>query len=164
MKITFRFIPGRGPNLRDKLSTLIENDDFYNYLAEMSETEIAMELKPAVKLSEKQQMYAYYYGPLLSVAINAFSDLGWESMDKEKADHLLKEQCATGIMIKNGKESTYLEDKSGMTKKRLHKYITDCILFLEQDLGIQNIPDAETFKYKESTGYNFKSISKKKFN
>lgn len=157
MKIQITFTPGKGYNLRDKLGDLVHNQDFMDYLTEMAETEIYMEMKPKAKLSEKQMMYNYYHKVVLGTAIQAFTDLGWEDMDKVKADHVMKAQCACGTMVRDGEEHVYLEDKSRMNKKRLHKFITDCINFLEKDLGYR-VPESEPYKNKEAFGYAFKSI------
>lgn len=157
MKIQFNFTPQKGHNLSDKLGDLIHNQDFIDYLSENAEVELYVEIKPKAKLSEKQMMYNYYHGVILAVAISALENIGWEGMNKIKADHVLKSQCAVGIMIKNGREHEYLEDKSRMPKKRLHKFITDCIFFLESELGCK-VPSSEPFKNKEKYGYAFKSV------
>lgn len=157
MKIQLTFTPGEGYNLRDKLGDLVYNQDFIDYLSQQKNVELYVEIKPKAKLSEKQMMYNYYHKVVLGTAISALTDLGWENMDKVKADHVLKAQCASGTMVENGKEHIYLEDKSRMTKARLHKFITDCIHFLEVDLGYR-VPESEPYKNKDKFGYAFRSI------
>ena len=163
MKTNITFTPKKGHNLRDKLGDLIHNKDFIDYLTEMADVELYIEMKPKAKLSEKQLMYNYYHKVILGVAMQAFTDLGWEDMDKMKTDHVLKAQCATGKMVRDGEEHIFLEDKSRMTKARLRKFLTDCILFLEKDLGYR-VPESEPYKNKELFGNAFKSVSKMKPN
>ena len=163
MKINLTFTPNKGHNLRDKLGDLIHNQDFKDYLTEMADTELYVEIKPKAKLSEKQMMYNYYHKVILGVAIAALTDLGWEDMDKVRADHVLKSQCALGTMVQNGEEHVYLEDKSRMNKERLRKFLTDCILFLEKDLGYR-VPESGPFKDKERFGNEFRTVSKLKPN
>lgn len=158
MKTNITFTPRKGYNLRDKLGDLVHNQDFKDYLSEMADIELYMEIKPKAKLSEKQMMYNYYHKVILGVAIAAFTDLGWEDMDKVKTDHVLKAQCACGTMVQNGEEHVYLEDKSRMTKERLRKFLTDCILFIEKDLGYR-VPESQPYKDKERFGHEFKSVS-----
>ena len=163
MKTNLTFTPGKGLNLRDKLGDLVHNQDFMDYLTEMADTELYVEIKPKAKLSEKQMMYNYYHKVILGVAMEAFTNLGWEDMDKIKADHVLKAQCACGTMVQNGEEHVYLEDKSRMPKKRLSKYLNDCILFLEKDLNCR-VPESGPYKDKERFGHAFQSVSKLKPN
>lgn len=163
MKTNLTFTPSKGPNLRDKLGDLVHNQDFIDYLTEMADTELYVEIKPKAKLSEKQMMYNYYHKVILGVAMEAFTNLGWEDMDKQKADHVLKAQCACGTMVHNGEEHVYLEDKSRMPKKRLSKFLNDCILFLEKDLNCR-VPESGPYKDKERFGHAFQSVGKLKPN
>jgi len=159
MKIHFNFTPRKGYNLRDKLWELLQNDDFFKYLSENTGKELRMELRPAVKQGTKQAIFDYYHGPLLDVAVRAFSDAGYESMDKVKADYLLKCECAKALMYKDGEEVVYLEDKASMPKERLVKFVNDAIMFLEIELGVENIPDSSEYKKMLKTGHTFKSVS-----
>ena len=158
MKINLSFIPNKGHNLRDKLGDLVHNQDFKDYLTQMADTELYMEIKPKAKLSEKQMMYNYYHKVVIQAAQQGLEALGWELLNKEKVDHILKSQCAVGIMIKDGKEHEYLEDKSRMNKKRLHKFITDSIFFIESELQVR-VPSSQQYKDKERFGREFQSVS-----
>jgi len=157
MKAQFIFTPKKSPNLSERLRDLSLQQDWGDYLTHMEGVALIMELKPQAKLGAKQQMYAYYHKVVLSVAISALEHAGYEAMDKTKADHILKDQCAKETMIYNGEEHYYLEDKSKMTKDRLRKFITDCIFFLEEYLDAR-VPDAEAYKNKQETGYSFRSV------
>lgn len=159
MKTNLTLTPGKGHNLRDKLGDLVHNQDFIDYLSQMADTELYMELRPKAKLSEKQMMYSYYYKVIIQSAQQGLEDLGWELLNKQKVDHILKSQCAVGIMIKDGVEHEYLEDKSSMDKKRLHKFITDCIFFIESELQVR-VPSSQSFKDKERFGREFQSVNK----
>ena len=152
------FTPKRGYNLRDKLGDLVSNSDFKDFLTENAEKPLTMILKPGIKAGSKDSLYNFYHGVILPVAIEALTGAGYEMMDKIKSDYLLKSQCATGTMVRNGIEEIYLEDKARMTKKRLTKYVSDCIFFLENDLGVEKVPDSESYKNLQKTGYDFKSI------
>ena len=166
MKTFFNFTPKEGYNLRDKLSELIGNDEFFKYLSHMTGREIRMDLKPAVKKNSKQAMYDYYHGPLMDVAVQAYTDAGYEMMDEVKCDYLLKSECAKGTMTTPEGEQFYLLDKSKMDKDRLSKFISDCIIHLEMNLDVptDRIPDAEAYKNMVRHGHKFKSVKNFKNN
>lgn len=159
MKLNLSFTPKKGHNLSDKLGDLISNQDFIDYLSENAEVELYVQIQHKASLTEKELMYAYYHRVVLGIAISALTDAGYELMDKVKADYILKSHCAVGTMIKNGEEVIYLEDKARMPKKRLYKYISDCIFFLESELGVR-VPSSESYKNKEKYGYAFESVKK----
>lgn len=160
MKIRFNFTPRFGYNLRDKLFDLLNNEDFFKYLSHMVDKEVVMELKPAVKHGTKQALYDYYHGPLMAIAIQAYTDAGYELMDEVKCDYLLKAECAKGTMTTPEGEEVYLLDKSKMTKERLIKFVNDCIDHLVMNLNVPegNIPDSESYKNLMNTGHAFKSV------
>jgi len=160
MKIRFNFTPRFGYNLRDKLFDLLNNEDFFKYLSHMVDKEVVMELKPAVKAGTKQALYDYYHGPLMAIAIQAYTDAGYELMDEVKCDYLLKAECAKGTMTTPEGEEVYLLDKSKMTKERLIKFVNDCIDHLVMNLNVPegNIPDSESYKNLINTGHAFKSV------
>jgi hypothetical protein len=165
MKAKFTYKVLEGYNLRDILHHLITQKDFMDYHKEMAGQELQMEIKPIGRTSEKLQMYDYYHKVILGVAMKAYEDLGWESMDKVKADYFLKAECAKDIMYnaKEDREEIFLLDKSAMTKARLHKFLTDCINYLELELGYR-VPDADEWKTWQQTGMRgFKSVNKNKF-
>jgi len=136
------------------LRDLFNNPDFRPFLWEHKGKEVVMTISPAAVLSEKEQMYAFYHKVVLSSAISAFTEAGWEAMDKVKADYMLKAECAKGIMYNKitGQEEAYLEDKSAMNKARLHKYISDCIHLLEADFGVR-VPSADEFREPDEEGF-----------
>tara|TARA_R110000803_G_scaffold85381_2_gene151742 strand:+ start:403 stop:900 length:498 start_codon:yes stop_codon:yes gene_type:complete len=165
MKATFTFKPRISPNLRDMLYDLVEQKDFIDYIQESAykSSELILDLKVANRRNEKQMMYAYYHKVILSSAIRGFSDLGYEAMDKVKADYLLKAECAKDVMYnsKTDSEVIFLEDKAAMNKDRLLKFITDCIHFIEIELGVR-VPDADEYKNMMTTGISgFKSTHSK---
>lgn len=149
-------------NLRDLVTELLDSD-FVDYLRHMKGTSIDMSIEPSELSSEKMKMYAYYSKVILSVAMVAFTDMGWELIDKNKADEMLKDQCAAEPIFNpvTGEKRILRENKAKMPKDRLTKYITDCILFLEE-LGYR-VPEAEEYKNKLITGMSgFNSVSKTK--
>lgn len=155
----FYFIPdGRqGWKMTTILEGLLNQDDFCSYIYENLGKEMLVEFKEKAAYSEKERMYAYYHGPLLRAAIRGFNRHGYEAIDKYKADYLLKCVCARGTIVKDGVEQIYLEDKAGMNKTRLFKYIQDCIHFIEAELE-EECPDAEQWNNYNETGHKFKSI------
>lgn len=160
MKIHFNFTPKAGYNLNDRLSDLVRNEDFAKYLTHMVDTPIRMEMKLDVKKNTKQALYDYYHGPLMAVAIQAYTSAGYEMMDQVKCDYLLKAECARGTMTTPDGEEFYLLDKSRMPKKRLVKFVNDCIVHLEMNLNVpaKNIPDSESYKNLHTLGHAFKSV------
>lgn len=142
-----------------RLSNLISNPDFQKYISKYEGQELELHISPAVKTAEKERMYAFYHKVVLGVAMQVFTDDGWESVDKVKADYLLKAECAKAPLYNTitGEVDVYLEDKSAMTKERLYKYISDCITFLEIERGAK-VPDSTSFLNGNQSG--FKSVRK----
>jgi hypothetical protein len=126
----------------------------------MQGKEVRMELRPAVKAGTKQAMYDYYHGPFMAIAIQAYTNAGYEGMDEVKCDYMLKAEVAKGTMTTPEGEEIYLLDKSRMTKERLIKFVNDCIdhLIINLDVPKENIPDSEMYKNMMSTGHAFKSV------
>lgn len=164
MKIHFNFTPKSGCNSRDIISELLEDETFYKYLSTMQDKELRMELRLIVKKDSKQALYDYYHGPLMSVAISAYTNAGYELMDSVKVDYMLKAECAKGTMTTPDGERFYLLDKAKMPKDRLIKFVNDVIthLVMNLDVPIENIPDAQSYKELQKTGYAFKSVKSKK--
>lgn len=158
----FNFTPdGTSWGISNVCSSLLNQYDFRSFIFDNLGTELTVELKQRASYSEKEQMYAYYHGPLLATAIRGFTRHGYEGIDKYKADYLLKCACAKSTIVKNGEEIIYLEDKASMNKKRLREYINSCIHFIESDLE-EECPDAEEYKNYNETGHKFKSVKYKK--
>jgi hypothetical protein len=148
-------------NFRDparRMGELMFNDSFQKYLEIHEGQKLVIEISPAVKTAEKERMYAFYHKVVLGSAILAFTEAGWEAVDKVKADWMLKAECARGIMYNRitGKEDIYLEDKAAMTKERLYKYISDCIHLLESVFGV-TVPGSDDILGEQP---GFKSVRK----
>jgi hypothetical protein len=160
MNAIFFFKVSDSVNTSERIRTLTMQQDFYDYLTQNIGREIRLECKLTSRLGEKQQLFDYYHKVVLDVAIQVFTSEGWESMDKVKADHFLKQECAKEIVYnyKLDREEIYFEEKSKMSMKRLHKYVSDCILFLEQEKGAR-VPDSESYKFFKDTGLSgFKKV------
>jgi hypothetical protein len=154
--------PKEAVNLRDLISGLLAGD-FIEYLMAMRGTAIDLSIQPSAITSEKLKMYAYYQKVILSVAIECFTDIGWEGVDEVSADEILKTQVAKEFIHNplTGEEMMFVEPKAKMTKDRLIKYINDCILFLES-LGWR-VPESDEYKAKMLTGVSgFESVKKRK--
>ena len=163
MKAIFYFTPMGLPGVTNASSLQLANnllyqDDFGKYLQEKKNRPLIISLDEVANYPEKERMYAYYHGPLLDCAVQGYAAAGWEGVDKVVADYkLLAEVGKDYIKNPEGEYEPYLLPKSGMTKDRFHKYLHDCILFLETELH-QKAPDSEAYKMKEQTGYWFKSV------
>lgn len=125
----------------------LNNDDFIGFLKENGGQRLKIKLSVAIEKENKESMYEYYHKVILGVAIRCYESIGWESMDKVKADNFLKNECAKDIAYnpKLDKQVIFLEDKSLMTKKRLHKFLSDCIIFLEQEFQAR-VPDSNRYR------------------
>ena len=154
MEAIFNFKVEEGIYPAHMMSSLMSKSDFRSYLLDHRGQDMIMTLSPAAKTPEKERMYAFYHKVVLGAAIQAFTDAGWEAVDKVKADYMLKAECARGIMYNKltGEEDVFLEDKSAMTKDRLHKYISDCIYLLETEL-MTKVPDGDGFRREDSEGF-----------
>ena len=152
------FTPRKGYSIKEALAEL-NDTDFLKYLMQMEGKILSLSLEPKSVKSEKQRMYAYYQKVVLGIAVIFFTDMGWEAMDKNKADEMLKDQCAC-IPIYNSKtdqKKIVREEKSRMPKDRLRKYIVDCIFFLEEN-GYK-VPESGEYINKQRTGMDgFKEI------
>jgi hypothetical protein len=149
----FNFKVGKAPNISDMLRNLSTQSDVYDFLFENQENELKVEFSAKISKSNKQEMYDYYHKVVLAVAIQVYTNEGWESMDKVKADCFLKNECAKGLVYnyKLDRTEIYIEEKSKMPKQRLHKFISDCIIFLEVEKGAR-VPDSESYKIDKETG------------
>jgi hypothetical protein len=107
-------------------------------------------------VAEKQRLYNYYFGPLLSCAVEGLTNAGYEGVDKVVADYMLMSEMGKGF-YKNpkGEMEPCLLSKSKMNKERLLKYVQDVINFLEQTLRMR-VPDAQEYKQFKLSGRNLK--------
>jgi len=136
--------------------------DFDRYLLENDGIPLTITLKHSSKLSEKQAMYAYLYGPLLDCAVIGYTRAGYEMIDKVCALYKLKAEFGKDFVY-NGKtkmHEPYLIELSGVSKARLLKFIQDSVFFLERDLQ-QETPDSSAWKNYQLTGRKFSSVKHK---
>lgn len=164
MEAIFTFTPHDHPSSSKMIEDLSLQDDFQRFMRMNDGVELRVTIAPSVITAEKERMYAYYHRVILNVAIQVFTNDGWEAVDKVKADYLLKAECAKEPMYnKNtGEEEIYLLDKAAMNKDRLKKFITDCITFLEVEKGAR-VPDSASYLMEIRTGISgFQSVNSKK--
>jgi hypothetical protein len=135
-------------------------DDFYKYCMENDEQELYCEIKPLSKLSEKQKLYNYLFGPTMDCAVRGYTAAGWEGIDKVKARYMLQAEFAKEEVYnpKTGKVKVVLEDVASMTKERLLKFVVDILFFLESELE-QTVPDSSEWKAKLLSGRDFKKVN-----
>lgn len=154
MKAIFTGTPRAGKMIPDN------RVDLEMYLLENEGISQIIQFSPEAKTSEKMKMYNFLFGPLMDIAVKAFTHMGYEGMDNVKARYKLQAEYAKADMIgPNGVES-YLLDLSGMDKARLLKFIQDIIFFLESH-GF-NTPDSSQYKMMKLTGKSFSSTKYKK--
>lgn len=164
MNTIFTFNPSDSFSSKEMAEPLTSQKDFQTFLRGNIGKSITVELKLTEKLSEKERMYGYYHKVLLGIAMEVYTNEGWESMDKVKADYFLKSECGKGIMYNpvTQTEEVYLLDKSRMPKDRLRKFITDVVIFLEVEKGCK-VPDSSEYMMELRTGHSgFKSVNSKK--
>jgi hypothetical protein len=135
--------------------------DLELFLLENEDIDQVMTFKAVAKISEKQLMFNFLFGPLMDCAVRGFTNLGYEGMDKVKARYKLQaEFCKAEMVGPNGPE-IYLEELSKMSKARLLKFVQDVIFFLESEMK-QPVPDSSKYKMMKLTGKAFSSVKFKK--
>jgi hypothetical protein len=157
MEALFQLTPEQG-----KLK-IIHGGDLERYLHEKEGIPQIVKLKDYASSTEKERMFSFLFGPCMSCAVDGFTAQGYEGVDKVKARYMLEaEFCkAESYNPKTGKTSVYIEGVSSMGVKRLHKFITDVLFFLETELG-QKVPDAEAFKLRVKTGRDYEPVKPKR--
>ena len=164
METIFRFTPKEAFNSKIMAEDLTDQVDFQKFLKMNVNKLITVSMVPTELLSEKQQLYDFYHKVVLGVAMECFTNDGWEAVDKVFADYLLKAQCGKGIKYnsKTQEQEVYILDKSRMNKEQLRKFVFDCITFLEVEKGYI-VPDSAEYKFEMATGMSgFKSINSRK--
>lgn len=133
--------------------------DLAKYLFEKDGVKQLVSFKDYASASEKERSFAFLFGPVMNSAVQGYTFAGHEGIDKVKARYMLEaEFCkAESYNPKTGKTTIYTESVSGMGVKRLHKFITDVLFFLETELH-QTVPDAEAFKMRVKTGKDYESV------
>jgi hypothetical protein len=130
------------------------------YLSENEREEVIVEIKLKKKTSEKLRMYAYLNSVIYPNAIKAYERLGEFGFDDVSIDYKLKAMFAKAYRLDgSGHEEPYLLDKRSMNKKRLYKYMQDCIYFIETELEWA-VPDSHLYKAKRDTGLEFERVGK----
>lgn len=160
MKAIFSFVPKDCYNSKEAADGLFQQEDFRTYLRGMAGKDLTVEIKETASLPEKVRLYNYYFKVVLGIAIQCFEHDGWTSMDKVKADHLLKFECGKEIMYneKTDTEQVYLFEKSAATKKELYDFVCRCITYLEVERGYK-VPDSDSYLFRKATGLDgFKKI------
>lgn len=132
------------------------------YALEHEQEELMVHIIPAAKVSPKLKMYKYYHKVILNCAMIGYTHAGYPNLDLVSTDYLLRAELAKSFVEKPGGEyQPIMLDKRNMTKARLHKYLEDCIFFIETQLQVI-VPDSEAYKSGGDTGNrNFKTIKNK---
>lgn len=141
----FFFKVKESPNTSDNISGLTSQIDFQDCLKHFAGKNVKITIDLIDEKKSKSNMMAYYHKVLIPIARECFKE-SFEVVDDVLADTLLKCECAKKESIdKKGNSIIYTEDKHNMGKKRLHRYLSDCISFLELQYGVR-IPDATSWK------------------
>jgi hypothetical protein len=142
----FFFKVGESVNVSENIRLLTTQQDFQDALKENPGKEMSVTLEVVEDKRNKSNLMEYYHKVILPIARECLTDT-YEIVDDVIADYALKAESAKKIIYnkKTGGEEVFLEDKSKMSKKRLHKFISDSILFLEQNYNAR-IPDALSWK------------------
>lgn len=97
--------------------------------------------------TEKEKLYAFYYGPVLSTAMKAYGHAGYIGVDKVAADHMFgAEFLKDYITGPNGEKIPTILSKSKISKDRLYQFIQDCINHLEINMG-HIVPDKQQIAF-----------------
>lgn len=123
-------------------------EDYHKYLEQHDGVDMQVSFTPFSKSSEKERMYAYYHKVIIGCTIMALTNDGWAGIDEVAADLYLKMNVAKKVFYnaKNKKVMESYESKSeDMSKERLHKFISDCIMLL-WDRHQMTCPDSEEYK------------------
>lgn len=136
------------------------NEDLKKYCIEHAGERLFIHIEPMAQVSEKMKQYAFYHKVILPCAVLGYTFAGYEGIDNVKADYLLRAEFAKDYIRKGQDYIPIVMDKRNMTKARLHKYMSDCIFFIEQELQ-QLVPDSGDYKISKETGRDFKKVSGK---
>lgn len=131
--------------------TYFKDPDLHNRaLLEKEGEEIIVSYKSVNRLSKKQKLFNYLHAVVYEVAMDELTNLGWESMSKEKVDHFFKSRFAKTIIYnsKTEQQEESMRDKSKMNIDELYEYVNKCILFVEMELG-REVPDSSEHKQRK---------------
>lgn len=133
-------------------------EDLEKYLIEHDGEKLFVHIEPEAQLSEKTAMYAFLHRVVYPCAVIGYTACGYSGIDNVKAEYLLKAEFSKDFIKKpNGEYQVIILDKTKMTKARLHKFMSDCIYFIESELQM-TVPDSETYKLNKLNGNNFEKI------
>lgn len=136
-----------------------ERSDLHKYLLENERVEQVIQLKRADKMTEKERLYAFLFGPLMSVAITGYTNAGYPAVDKVKARFLLEAELSKYEVYSPaaGKTKVYTRSVSDMGAKELLEFIVNVIYFLEAEFKV-SCPDAEEYKMRLKAQRELKRI------
>ncbi len=116
------------------------------------------EIREKVSLPEKTRMNKYYHGPVISALEQGFRERGYllpKGALKLHLEELFANQEVVEIPKLNGETETRIITKpvSSMTKDELRDLITNSIVYIQGEFGIE-APDPNEYWLRESTGRN----------
>ena len=133
-------------------------EDMVKYCHEHLGEDLFIHIEPMAQVSEKLKMFAFYHKVVLHCAVIGYTGAGYEGIDNVHADYKLRAEFAKDfIKDPKGNWEPIVLQKSGMTKARFHKFLEDCIFFIEQTLQ-QRIPDSQEYRMFQETGKQFKTV------
>jgi len=128
--------------------------DYEKYLLENDGEDLHYSIRPLSKVSPKMRLYAYLFGPLMTVAVRGYIHRGYHGIDRVQARYKLQAEFAKKELYNeiSGETEITLEDLSGMTKARLLQFVTDCVFYIEEHLE-QTVPDSAEYKAMKGDGF-----------
>lgn len=131
--------------------------DLQSFLLEHPEEVLLVHIEIAAQVSQKMKMFAYYHRVILQCAVIGYTAAGYEGVDNVVADYMLRAEFAKDYIKKGEDWIPIVMDKRKMTKVRLHKFLSDCIFFIETQLQ-QRVPDSQEYRMNQQTGGDFKIV------
>jgi hypothetical protein len=119
--------------------------DFDRYLLQNEGIELIGHFEESANSSEKMKLYAFFNGPILDCAMIGFRKKGYTGDKVVCAYRLLAELAKKTVVNPNGKVEVMVMRQSDMSMKRYHQFVSDALLFLEEELEME-VPDAQTYK------------------
>lgn len=136
------------PHARKEWAKMYEGRDF------------TVTFKLLSSMNDKARMFAYINGPLLDATLAAFDNAGIEFANTADIYYWMKKRYARYVWIDpvTGSEEVRVMDFSEktFTADQLNKFISDWILFMEQEYPSFIPPDSQAYKNQKRYGKGMK--------
>ncbi len=114
-----------------------------------------IDIKPVAEYKSNKQL-GYWKAEVVPKAAWGFELAGWEGMNEEKAEKILKEKFFTETLTnpKTGEHKTIIKTLQDVTHEDMGVLIETSVMFISEDLGVE-CEDPEDYK-KRNLNVNFK--------